>query len=102
MNVVDATLAEEGTKLTGRERLTSVHANRFILFIAFRSIGQLRLNSGEDITILEGLARATAYKILPILNQQIAIDYPEAYPGNIFKNQERQTELLASLTKLGF
>ncbi|WP_288415711.1 AIPR family protein [uncultured Novosphingobium sp.] len=97
MNVVDDVLLEEGAKLTSREKLTSVHGNRFILFYVFESLGREKLNSEQAITELEAQARDLTILTLAAVNEIIAERYPEAYPGNIFKNQERQSELLKLL-----
>ena len=97
MNAVDDALAEEGKYLTGRERLTSVHANRFILFFVYQALGADRLRS-DDIETLKVEAAGVARSTLAALNEQINTLYPEAYPGNIFKNNEKQAELLAALS----
>lgn len=98
MNAVDDALALEGKLLTGRERLTSVHANRFILFFVYEVIGAARLKSDEDIEAIKTQAAELARQALADLNGQIAHLYPEAYPGNIFKNNEKQAELLSALS----
>lgn len=97
MNAVDDTLVAEGKSLVGRERLTSVHANRFILFVVFDMIGSARLQSDEKIEDVIDAAVKFVPDVLMVLNAEISALYPEAYPGNIFKNNERQAELLAIL-----
>ena len=97
MNTVDDTLATEGADLSGREQLTSVHGNRFVLFYVFRRIGVARLNSDEEVSLLTGEAEILTRDCLKQLNGLISQRFPDAYPGNIFKNQERQNELLEAL-----
>lgn len=98
MHAVDDALAEEGKALSGRERLTSVHANRFILFFVYEVLGADRLTSNEDIEVLKTAAADLARLALVQINLQITALYPDAYPGNIFKNNEKQAELLAALS----
>lgn len=95
MNVVDDLLAKRANQLTGRERLIAIHGNRFILFLVFTRIdlAALRnLNVVFDVfrTESEKLAANCLDAIIPQINQL----YPDSYPGNIFKNQDRQAELL--------
>jgi hypothetical protein len=95
MNVVDAHLAKKAEGLEGRERLIGVHGNRFILFRVFSQIdlNDLR-NPGFDIepvkAICEKLALIALSAIIPAINK----NFPDSYPGNVFKNQDRQAELL--------
>ncbi|WP_419828235.1 AIPR family protein [Sphingomonas sp.] len=99
MNAVDDELIKEGAKLTSKERLTSVHANRFILFYVYEFIGRAALESDRPVVELESEARKLTSLTLAALNEAIADKFPEAYPGNIFKNAERQAELLSALPK---
>lgn len=100
MNAVDDALLEEGKKISGRDRLTSVHGNRFILFYVFEVLKSKVLDDKFDVVVVENEARKVAKLTLPAVNSLIATRYPEAYPGNIFKNQERQAELLEALLNL--
>lgn len=97
MNSVDDLLQVEGDKLTDKERLIAVHGNRFILFYVFSKIGRTRLQSDENIADLESAGKLIATDALARLRSEIPKRFPDAYPGNIFKNQERQTELLETL-----
>jgi len=93
--IVDDTLETASKELEGRERLTAVHANRFILFVVFEI---LELDRSSDDP-LETISNVDISNItLAVLEYVIAgvnDKFPDAYPGNIFKNTERQAELLA-------
>jgi AIPR protein len=99
MTAVDAKLADEAESLEGRERLIAVHGNRFILFCVF---SQVDLNELKDPNCdldpvkakCEQLALDTLNAIVPAINE----NFPDSYPGNIFKNQDRQAELLAAIS----
>ncbi|QDW36781.1 hypothetical protein FFI89_006270 [Bradyrhizobium sp. KBS0727] len=99
MMAVDAKLAELADSLEGRERLIAVHGNRFILF---RVLSQVNLGILKDANCdlkpvmlkCEQLAFDTLNAIIPAINKK----FPDAYPGNIFKNQDRQAELLTAIS----
>jgi hypothetical protein len=99
MNVVDELLGKSANALEGRERLIAIHGNRFILFRVFSQIDLGKLRAGtaklEDLkTECEKLTRNALNAVVPAINTK----FPDAYPGNIFKNQDRQAELLDSIT----
>lgn len=94
MNAVDDALIDKGNDLSGREKLTSVHANRFILFCVFNALGSQRVSGTDSIEPIELEAKKLTFGILSELNLIIAEYFSDAYPGNIFKNRERQLELL--------
>jgi hypothetical protein len=94
MNTVDITLAKRGAELTGKEKLTSVHGNRFILFYVFSKLDRSNLESAADLENILKSAKKLTNSSLSSLISTISTKFPEAYPGNIFKNQERQMELL--------
>jgi hypothetical protein len=99
MAAVDAKLAELANGLEGRERLIAVHGNRFILFTVFSQIDLDELKV-PDISLdqrkaqCEQLALDSLHEIIPVINEK----FPDAYPGNIFKNQDRQAELLTAIS----
>jgi hypothetical protein len=99
MNAVDAQLTLEADGLEGRERLIAVHGNRFILFCVFSQIDLEALkDSSADLNPIkmkcEQLTLDILNEVVPAINQK----FPDAYPGNIFKNQDRQAELLAAIS----
>jgi hypothetical protein len=100
MNAVDAKLGEQAESLEGRERLIAVHGNRFILFRVFSQINLDDLkNESFDLEPVkvkcQQLALDTLKATIPAINKK----FPDAYPGNIFKNQDRQGELLTAISK---
>lgn len=99
MNAVDGNLEQRADKLSGRERLIAVHGNRFILFYAFEHIDLASLK--EPISEFDKL-KATCIKLsnacLDKITPKINLMFPDSYPGNIFKNQDRQSELLKSIS----
>jgi hypothetical protein len=99
LRFVDRTLAVESKALEGRARLVSVHANRFILFTVFDELAL-------DLATVEISVADTSSKIEDITKRNLAVVvalvedlFPEGYPGNLFKNQERQSEILTELKK---
>jgi hypothetical protein len=99
MTAVDAKLAEEAEDLEGRERLIAVHGNRFILFCVFSRIDlEVLRDPNCDLkpmrTSCEEMALDVLNAIIPAINKK----FPDAYPGNIFKNQDRQAELLTAIS----
>ncbi len=97
MNAVDDELTVAAGELNGRERLTAVHANRFILHRVFKKVIVTGDDRGDQLDAKLNEARKIAAETLGHLNEAIATNLPDAYPGNIFKNQERQAELLKIL-----
>ena len=99
MNAVDDELSAVAQEHTGRDRLVAVHGNRFILFSVFEFIDLSEISHGksdEDVAkICADLTRTITLKLIQIISE----DFSDAYPGNIFKNQERQGELLNALRK---
>lgn len=95
MNAVDARLAARAGTLSGREKLIAVHANRFILFWVFNHIDLTALkNPGIELATVKSQCEELAMKCLDALTVAVAKTLPDAYPGNIFKNQDRQADLL--------
>jgi len=98
MNAVDDLLSARASQMSGRERLTAIHGNRFVLYRVFSQIDLAALK--QQITDLnetkvecEKLANECLDAIIPQINSL----YPDAYPGNIFKNQDRQSQLLKAI-----
>lgn len=98
MNAVDAALAKEADELEGRERLIAVHGNRFILFCVLSKIELTQLaKPGADLKALKGTCEKLALKFLAAVIPAVADNFPDSYPGNVFKNQDRQQELLEAI-----
>lgn len=93
---VDVALEEKAKLLEGRERLVAVHANRFILFKVFEDVSeQLRAQNDIDglIAKISGLVDSKFIKLYQLVEEK----FPDGYPGNLFKNTERQSELSAAM-----
>jgi hypothetical protein len=100
MNAVDAQLATKAATLTGREKLVAVHANRFILHWVFKQLDLSQLNDpGVNLDVIKSKCEELAIKCLESVTEAIGDMLPEAYPGNIFKNQDRQIDLLKAINK---
>ncbi|WP_315733964.1 AIPR family protein [Bradyrhizobium sp. SZCCHNR1093] len=99
MTAVDAKLAEEAESLEGRERLIAVHGNRFILFCVFTQLDLEKLRqSSIDLDPIKAHCQKLALDKLKAIIPAINKKFPDAYPGNVFKNQDRQIELLAAIS----
>lgn len=99
MTAVDAMLADEADDLEGRERLIAVHGNRFILFCVFSQIDLESLRDPNcDLKPVRTSCEAMALNVLNAVIPAINDKFPDAYPGNIFKNQDRQAELLTAIS----
>jgi hypothetical protein len=99
MTAVDTALTAEADNLEGRERLIAVHGNRFILFRVFSKIDLEELkNPNCELKPIKAACEQLALDILNAIVPTINKKFPDAYPGNIFKNQDRQAELLAAIS----
>ena len=99
MAAVDGKLVDEANELEGRERLIAVHGNRFILFRVFSLIDLETLrDSSFDLTSMKLKCEEMAVEVLNAVIPAINEKFPDAYPGNIFKNQDRQAELLTTIS----
>ncbi len=94
MKWVDAVLDAETAKKEKKERLILVHGNRFILFCVFKWISESGKVPKKNHELEEFILQ-----LISFVTEHILTGYPEAYPGNFFKNQERQAELLAAIEK---
>jgi hypothetical protein len=93
---VDIALEEKAKSLEGRQRLVAVHANRFILFKVFEDVNE-QLRAGQDIDGLVTKIPAIVDSKFGQLTQLVEEKFPDGYPGNLFKNTERQSELSAAV-----
>lgn len=98
MNAVDKYLEKLAEGLVGRERLIAIHGNRFILFYVFEAIDLKELRKGSvDLEGVIDSCKKRTLSCLGLMTPKINELFPDAYPGNIFKNQDRQSELLAEM-----
>lgn len=93
---VDVALEEKAKLLEGRERLVAVHANRFILFKVFEDVSE-QLRAGNDIDALIDKISGLVDRKFSQLYQLVEEKFSDGYPGNLFKNTERQSELSAAV-----
>jgi hypothetical protein len=94
MKWVDAILEGEIANKEKKEKLILVHGNRFILFCVFRWLKKANRTPKNDQDLADFIL-----KLIDFVTDHIVTWYPEAYPGNFFKNQERQAELIAVIGK---
>lgn len=97
MTAVDTTLDSLAKKAQGREKLVATHSNRFILFCVYEKLNFESQDTEEVVLQKIEQAPQTTERILDGTNSAIDEKFPDAYPGNIFKNQARQEELLQLL-----
>lgn len=97
MRCVDETLLEAANALDGRDRLISVHANRFILFTVFRELSEDWQAEGYVVQDIYDKIREITERNLAVIMPLVNDLFPDGYPGNIFKNRDRQQEILDQL-----
>jgi isopentenyl phosphate kinase len=85
----------------GREKLVLVHGNRFVAHIVLNKMDLSKIgNKGAKIKSKLDEARKLTSDIAGALLHILTTDYLESYPGNLFKNQDKQEELEVKLIKL--
>ncbi len=89
--LVDKTLEDKAKDLEGRERLVAIHANRFILFKVFQDL-DVNLDDHLDEEAMSSIPQRVSSRF-DELYKLVEERFPDGYPGNLFKNSERQTEL---------
>lgn len=97
MRCVDEQLVEAAKELDGRDRLISVHANRFILFTVFRELPGDWENEGQISANIFPQVREITNRNLAVITPLVNDLFPDGYPGNLFKNRDRQQEILDQL-----
>ena len=97
MDKVDETLSQVALDSSGRDKLICVHGNRFVLFCVFSRMREESLRDDAEITPHLQQAERLTRSLAALLISQVNEAFPDAYPGNIFKNQDRQVDLLTSI-----
>lgn len=99
MRVVDATLAQEVSARTGRERLVAIHGNRFILHCVNRAAAEqeLLVSSSSDPGTVDALHRLT-HTFLERTISAVESLHATAYPAQLFKNLGKCKEILVRVT----
>lgn len=95
MRAVDARLAEIAASLQGREKLVAVHGNRFVLYRLFSEYGtsNTKIKNIIDQGKVAQITDEIFNKVKPIVNEK----FSDSYPGNVFKNTDKQFEILGAL-----
>jgi AIPR protein len=101
MRHVDNHIESMKRNLTGKDKLIATHGNRFLLYEVFVA-AKKRIGVPSSSTLKNTLkiGGEICDKILPETIGWIKKTLPDAYPGNVFKNQDRQRELLTYLDSL--
>lgn len=97
--IVDDVLEEKSKELEGRERLVATHANRFILFRVFEEIKHDIKENQVDEALQSAVSDLTS-EFFRITFELVEERFPDAYPGNIFKNTERQSEISEAIQSI--
>jgi hypothetical protein len=98
MRCVDEALAELAKDLSGREKLVAVHGNRFILYYLFEQFKRdghfSELDFDQAQTVIRSAVETVLNATIPVVQEL----FPDAYPGNVFKNNDRQQQILARIS----
>ncbi len=93
-------VAASGSKF-GREKLILVHSNRFLAHIVLNRLDLSKLgNKGAKIKSKAKDAKELTDKVASSLLHILSNEYLESYPGNLFKNQDKQEELKPKVISL--
>ena len=76
--------------------MIAVHANRFILFKVFEDFKTVSISNDNLPGLLKKIPALVDLKFKKLYSL-VENKFPDSYPGNIFKNTERQTELSAEV-----
>lgn len=96
---VDVILQKHVEAKEKKEKLIAVHGNRFIAFCVFEMLRKLALFGSEAEFVAPGGVEHQTEEITTRVTDYIMKEYSEAYPGNFFKNQEKQTEVFQHIMK---
>ncbi len=100
LRIVESKLKQSRSSLEGRAKLISVHGNRFVLHLIFRSIGPDVLNDQSDIDEeLTKLITGETETVVAAVIDAVGELFPSGYAGSLFKNQTKCKALLAEVTK---
>ena len=98
---VDKILQSKKEELTGRERLVTVHGNRFIAYCVLQ-----RINNDEKFSkgiILNDKLQTDIQKtidlLIPSISKAMNDLYTDSYPANIFKNVSKCDAILVKINE---
>ena len=95
--LIDSEIDKFLLTVAGRDRLICVHGNRFALFCIFEAFKKNGAFAKKDISKDAIIIPTLVSEVLKSLIASVNLHYKEAYPGNIFKNQDRQADLLKAV-----
>lgn len=97
--IVENELKKTEMERQGRERLISVHGNRFILHYIFKKLPNFDKISEADFELFNLKVSEDTIIILDNLITAVEDKLPNSYPANIFKNRSKCLELDEYLRK---
>jgi len=98
--IVENELKKSEVDRQGRERLISVHGNRFILQQVFKKYPNFDKIPDIDFEHMKDKAPKETLRILDDLITAVEDKLPNSYPANIFKNRSKCLELEEYLKRL--
>jgi hypothetical protein len=99
--LVDDKVAQSQIALDGRDRLILIHSNRFFLFCMFEAMRIAKLNLSEQLPACEAVVERLFDKLKDAIIKEVNSKFPDAYPGNVFKNYDRQNEIYLEIVNRG-
>ncbi len=85
LRVVELILQTETLKYSGRDALICVHGNRFIEWVALRSIAATKKSNPLDVLEVTEIVKKTITQTLSSVRTQ----YSDSYPASLFKNLKK-------------
>lgn len=101
IRILEKYLQKMKEKLSGRERLVTVHGNRFIAYCVLQQMKK-EFALSESVISTEKLQERTqdiAQHIFVTITKAMNVLYSESYPANIFKNVSKCREILEAVNQ---
>jgi hypothetical protein len=96
LRAIEDELKEEREKRFGRERLFTIHGNRFIAYEVYRMLPENLITNLSELSIEQ--IRVIKSSVITALNKVIEITnrlFPDSYPANLFKNLKKCRDIAA-------
>jgi hypothetical protein len=95
---VDEFLKKEQQEREAKERLIAIHGNRVLLHLVFKALG---VDVFDDSKTEKEMARIPdiALDRLNKMTKEVLTNHSASYPGNIFKNTNKCTSIVAEVEK---
>lgn len=91
---IDQSIRDYGSMFTGRDQLITIHGNRFIAHLVFRSLqGMASASLSQKLSKVEEEVERLSF----LLINTIRTSYPDSYPANLFKNLTKCKDLASSI-----